>query len=226
MRTASVAICAIGRDAAGNYQSTPTTTTWTKDATTPTISSASYSGTTMTFDDVGECSRSQATKTGGDFTVSVTGASDPTVSSYTISDSTVTLTLSAAITAGSTVTLAYAKNSTAANRIKDTAGNELAAVSSQSVTSKSVSISAVSTDDYINATEDDSAVLIAGTSTGLTTGTTITITLDDADADTNADHTFTATTNSTGAWTNRRYRPHRSKCTGTGRRRNDHHCKC
>ena len=139
------------------------------------------------------------TKTGSDFTV--TGGGAPTVSSYTISGSTVTLTLSAAIASGSTVTLAYAKNSTAANRIVDVGGNELAAVSSQSVTGKSVAVSAVATDDYINATEDDSAVLIAGTTVNLPNNTVITITIDDADADTNADHTFSATTNASGAWT-------------------------
>ena len=93
------------------------------------------------------------------------------------------------------------RTATAANRIKDTAGNELAAVSSQSVTEKNVSVSAISTDDYINATEDNSAVLITGLSAGLTTGTTVTITIDDSDADLTADYSFTATTNSTGAWT-------------------------
>ena len=122
------------------------------------------------------------TKTGSDFTV--TGGGAPTVSSYTISNRTVTLTLASALTTGATVTLAYAKNATAANRITDTAGNELAAVSSQTVSNKSVSISAVSDDDYINATDDNNAVLIAGTSVGLANNTTITITLDDADADT------------------------------------------
>ena len=66
---------------------------------------------------------------------------------------------------------------------------------------KNVYISAVATDDYINAAEDDSAVLIAGTSTNLPNNTTVTITLDDADADTNADHTFTASTDSSGNWT-------------------------
>ena len=139
------------------------------------------------------------TKTGSDFTV--TGGGDPTVSSYTISDSTVTLTLSSAIAFGSTVTLAYAKNGTAANRITDTAGNELAAVSAQDVFGKKIFISAVADDDYISAAEDDSAVLITGTSTNLTTGTTITITIDDSDADTDADLTFTATTDSSGIWT-------------------------
>ena len=187
-------------DPAGNTLASTYThgTTLTADTTLPTITAAIYNGSTITLT-MSEQVAVSGTKTGGDFTI--TGGGAPTVSSYAISGSTVTLTLSAAITGGGSVTLAYAKNATAANRITDTAGNELGAVSSQSVTSKSISVSIVSTDDYINATEDNSAVLIAGTSSGLANNTTITITLDDADADTNADHTFTATTNSTGAWT-------------------------
>ena len=174
------------------------TGTYTLDTAVPTVSTATYSGSTITLA-MSENVAVSGTKTGGDFTI--TGGGAPTVSSYTISGSTVTLTLSAAITGGGSVTLAYAKNATAANRITDTAGNELAAISSQSVVNKTISISAVSTDDYINATEDNSAVLIAGTSTGLANNTSITVTLDDADADSNADHTFTVATNSSGAWT-------------------------
>ena len=170
------------------------------DTALPTISTAAYNASTITLT-MSEDVTVSGTKTGGDFTISVAGADNPTVSSYTINNNTVTLTLSSAISFGSTVSLAYTKNATAANRITDTAGNELAAVSSQSVVGKSVSVSAVSTDDYINAAEDNNAILIAGSSTDLTTGTTITITLDDADADLNADLTFTATTNSSGAWT-------------------------
>ena len=187
-------------DLAGNTVASAYThsATLTMDTTLPTISTAAYNGSTITLT-MSENVKVSGTKTGGDFTV--TGGGAPTVSSYTISGGTVTLTLSAAIPFGSTVTLAYAKNSTAANRITDSAGNELAAISSQSVSGKSVAVSTVSTDDYINATEDNSAVLIAGTSTDLTTGTTITITIDDADADTNADHSFTATTNASGNWT-------------------------
>ena len=82
-----------------------------------------------------------------------------------------------------------------------TSSRALAKASGVTLSGKSITISAVSTDDYINATEDNSAVLIAGTSTGLAANTSITVTLDDADADTNADHSFTATTNATGAWT-------------------------
>ena len=187
-------------DLAGNTVASAYThsATLTMDTTLPTITEAAFNGSTITLT-MSETVKVTGTKTGGDFTV--TGGGAPTVSSYTISGSTVTLTLSAVLPFGSTVTLAYAKNSTAANRITDSAGNELAAVSSQSVKGKSVSVSAVSTDDYINAAEDDSAILIAGTSTDLTTGTAVTITIDDGDSDTAIDLSFTVTTDSSGNWT-------------------------
>ena len=164
------------------------------DTTVPTISSARYSGSTIILT-MSESVAVSGTKTGGDFTV--TGGGAPTVSSYTISGSTITLTLNAAITGGGSVTLAYAKNATAANRIADTAGNELAAVSSQSVLNKRVSISAVSTDDYINTSEDENALTISGTSTNLTTGTTVTVAVDGSGTDISGK---TGTTNSSGNW--------------------------
>ena len=43
----SVSLCAAGRDDAGNWQSTPTKTTWTKDTVLPAISSGYYSGTSV-----------------------------------------------------------------------------------------------------------------------------------------------------------------------------------
>ena len=193
----TVTVSATPTDAAGNVGAA-VTGSFIYDQTLPTIASAVYSGSTITLV-MSESVAVSGTKTGADFTV--TGGGAPTVSSYTISGSAITLSLSAAIPDGSTVTLAYAKNSTAANRIADAAGNELAAVSSQSVTNKSVSISAVSTDDYINATEDNSAVLIAGTSAGLVNGTSVTVTVDDSDADLTADYTFTASVTTGGAWT-------------------------
>ena len=195
----TVTITATPTDTAGNIGTGATGTT-VYDPVLPTISTAIYGGTTIILT-MSEQVAVSGTKTGGDFTVSVTGASDPIVSSYTISGSTVTLTLSAAIATGSTVTLDYDQNGTEANRIKDTAGNDLANVTSKSVNEVSVSISVVSDDDYINATDDNNAVLVAGTSTGLAASTNITITLDDADADTDAEHTFTVTTNNDGTWT-------------------------
>ena len=171
-----------------------TSVSYTYDGTAPTISTAIYSGSTITLT-MSENVAVSGTKTGGDFTI--TGGGDPTVSSYAISGSTITLTLSAAITDGATVTLAYAKNGTEANRITDTAGNELAAVTSKSVTGKSISVSAVSTDDYINDAEDENALTISGTSAGLTNGTTITVGVDGSGTDISG---RTGTTDSDGDW--------------------------
>ena len=193
----TVTVSATPTDAAGNVGAAATGS-FVYDQTLPTIASAAYRGSTIILV-MSENVAVSGTKTGADFTV--TGGGAPTVSSYAISGSAISLTLDAAIPGGSTVTLAYAQNATAANRIKDIAGNDLAAVSSQSVSEKSVSVSAVSTDDFINATEDNSAVLIAGTSAGLVNGTTVTVTVDDSDADSNADYTFTASVTTGGAWT-------------------------
>ena len=184
-------------DIAGNTLAAKEATTIANtaiDTTVPTISTAAYGGTTVILT-MSEDVAVSGTKTGSDFTV--TGGGAPTVSSYTISGSTVTLTLSAAIASGSTVTLAYAKNGTAANRITDIAGNELAAVTAQSVDEASVSVSAVSTDDYINDAEDENALIISGTSSGLASGTTVTVGVDGSGTDITGK---TGTTNASGAW--------------------------
>ena len=62
---------------------------------------------------------------------------------------------------------------------------------------KTVSVSAVSTDDYINDAEDESDITISGTSTGLTTGTTITVGVDGSGTDVSG---LTDTTISDGTW--------------------------
>ena len=182
-------------DAADNTFCGTQTVVYEVDTTVPTVSFAAYSGSTMTLE-LSEDVFVSGTKIGGDFTVAVAGASDPTVSSYAINGSTVSLTLNAAVASGATVTLAYTKNTTAANRITDAAGNELAAIASQSATDKSVSVAAVSTDDYISDTEDESAVTISGTSVSLTTGTTVTVEVDGS----GTDITKTDTTDASGDW--------------------------
>ena len=189
----TITISATATDAAGNT-STTATRTITRETVLPTISSASYNGSTITLT-LSEGVAVSGTKTGGDFTVSVSGASDPTVSSYTISNSTVTLTLGLAIASGSTVTLAYAKNATAANRIKDTAGNELAAVSSQSVVGKAVSVSAVS-GGYVNASEGVGGLSILGSSVNIAAGTALSVVFDGAGMDV----TKSATIGADGSW--------------------------
>ena len=92
---------------------------------------------------------------------------------------------------------------------KDTAGNAGTAetyatntgkVAIAASVAKTITVSAVSTDNYINATEDDSDITVSGTSTGLTQGTTVTVTADDSDADSNADITKSPTTDASGNW--------------------------
>ena len=193
----TITASATATDAAGNA-GTAGTRAITRDTALPTITSASYNGSTITLA-MSETVSVSGTKTGGDFTVSVTGATDPTVSSYTITGTTVSLTLSSAIPSGSTVTLAYALNATAANRIKDVAGNDLAAVSTQSVVGKAVTVSPVS-GGFVNATEDDSSLTISGTTVNIATGTSVAITVDGAGTDVTKNTVITGS-NSAGAWT-------------------------
>ena len=190
----AISVSAVATDAAGNASAAGTRTV-VQELTAPTISSAFYNGSAVTLA-MSEAVAVSGTKTGGDFTVSVTGASNPTVSSYTISGTTVTLTLSSAIAANSVVSLAYALNSTAANRITDSAGNPLAAVSSQSVSNKAVFITTpVSGDGFISAAEDDSSLSVSGTTINIADGTAIAVTFDG----TGTDATAAGTVNS-NAW--------------------------
>ena len=170
-------------DPAGNTLASTYThsATLTADTTLPTISSASYNGSVITLT-MSEGVAVSGTKTGGDFNINVSGAINPTVSSYTISNRTISLTLSSAIASGSTVTLAYAKNGTAANRIKDTAGNELAAVSSQSVVGKAVTVSAIS-GGYVNSAEGAGGLGVSGSSTNIAAGAALSVVFDGAGTD-------------------------------------------
>jgi len=99
------------------------------DTTPPTISAAvlAADGVTLTL------TTNETTTGSAGFIVTVGGATRPHTPARTNSN-TVTLTLSSAAYAGQPVTLAYAQ---AAGDILDTAGNELAAITSQAVTSNS-----------------------------------------------------------------------------------------
>ena len=188
------------------YRGQAANATITVDAAVPTLSSAVYSDSTVI---VTMSESVYGAAVAGDFKVTddgtaVTVSTTDLPSAVGSASATVTLTLASPVVSGSVVKVYYTQNADSTKRVKDVAGNVLASLVSGSAltaTEKFVAISAVSTDDYINDTEDESAVLITGTSTGLAANTTVTILLDDADADTNADHSFTATTNSSGAWT-------------------------
>ena len=141
--------------------------------------------------------------TSGSETANVVTAITGLPSTAATADSALTLTVTTAFVTGDSVKVYYTKGT---NAVTDAAGNEIASLAEGSALSatetvQSVSVSAVSTDDYINDAEDESAVLITGSSTGLVTGTSVSIAVDDADADSTANHTFTATTDADGAWT-------------------------
>ena len=123
----SVTLCVLGRDAAGNYQSTPTKTTWTKDTALPTISSGFYSGTTVVLT---MSEPVYSALTAGDFKVDddgtdLTASAVAVASSANAASATVTLTMPSTIAAGSTAKVFYTKGSTV---VKDIADNELAAL--------------------------------------------------------------------------------------------------
>ena len=118
-------------DAQGN-EGTATNVSFTIDTTAPTLDSATVIGTTLTatFSENLDTSKKAA---GSAFTVDVAGSnSDPTVSAYTLSGKTATMTLSKAVKQGETLTLSYTQPSGAATKIADVAGNALASIPSGS----------------------------------------------------------------------------------------------
>ena len=149
------------QDAAGNDAAALTNqavTNSTPETTPPVLSTATVNGSALvlTYD---EPLDTASTPAAGDFTVTVAGTAR-TVSSVAVAGSAVTLTLSSAVTAGQTVVLAYAVPNT--NRIQDVAGNDAAALTSQSVT---------------NITGDTTAPVL---STATVNGTSLTLTYNEA----------------------------------------------
>ena len=114
-------------------------------------------------------------------------------------DDSFALAVTTALASGDSVKVYYTKG---ANAVTDEAGNEVATIAeanavSATDTTVAVSISAVSTDDYINDAEDENAVTISGTSAGLTTGTTVTVAVDGLGTDISGK---TDTTDASGNW--------------------------
>ena len=204
----TITVSATPTDLAGNA-GTAATGTFTYDQTVPTISSASFSaGSTITVT-MSEDVYAATAPAASDFKVKsgasalrrrmllpVTGLQ----STQAGADDSFTLTVTTALVSGNSVKVYYTKGT---NAVTDEAGNDLAtlaegsAVTASEVVPKTVSISAVSTDDYINDTEDESAVTISGTSTGLTSGTTVTVGVDGSGTDISGK---TGTTDSDGDW--------------------------
>ena len=100
------------------------------DNTVPTITGASVNDTTLTvtFSEI----LSSIKAVDSVWAVSVAGNAR-NVTGYTLNDSTATLTLASAVTDGQAVTLSYTRPN-AGNKLQDRAGNELADVSSRTVT--------------------------------------------------------------------------------------------
>jgi len=95
----------------------------------PTVSSASTTSTT-TIDLTMSENVYDSSVTAGDFTISG-AASNPTVTSISVSESTITLTLSADMTGDDTLLVSYTRTS---GNIKDLSANTLANFANQSVT--------------------------------------------------------------------------------------------
>ena len=118
-------------DADGNQGAKTSATFWV-DTTAPTLDSASVHGRTLTvtFSENLDPSKKAAASA---FTIDVAGTNDdPSVSSYTLSGDTATMTLNDAVAAGQTLTITYAKPSGNDAKIADLAGHELASIPSGS----------------------------------------------------------------------------------------------
>ena len=104
------------------------------DSKAPAISSAEVIGKTLTvtFDET----LASAKAANSAWTVDLATGTDPTVSSYTLSGATATLTLSAAVPPGVTVELDYDKPDSG-TVLEDVRGNDLADVTDQAVTNSS-----------------------------------------------------------------------------------------
>ena len=101
------------------------------DTTSPSLDSATVDGTSLvlTYDEALDEDSEPAMSA---YSVSVTGGTGVAPSSVDVSSMTVTLTLGAAVTSGQTVTVTYTVPTS--NPVQDTAGNDAAALTNQSVT--------------------------------------------------------------------------------------------
>ena len=167
----------------------------------PTVTSVGSVGTTLTVT-MSKNIYATTMPDAANFTIVRSGGNAPTVQSVAgipsttaTADDLFTLTLSGAIVSGDT--LSYTQSSTDAKIPRDAVGSKLAAFTGQAITALGViTVSDVSTDNYINDDEDESSVTISGTSTVIASGTTVTVTADGSGTDV----TKTDTTESDGSW--------------------------
>ena len=119
----SIILCVIGRDAAGNWQTTATSATWTKDTSAPTLTISAVSGgyVNATEDNSGVTVSGTTTNadTGSDVDLSFTnGSNTTTINDISVSSNTWTTTLTLAqLTTLSEGTVAIS------GTVDDTAGN-------------------------------------------------------------------------------------------------------
>ncbi len=133
----------------------------------PTLSSATVDGTSLVLN-YSEALDTASTPATTDFTVSVAGT-NKTPSDVEVAGSAVTLTLATAdaVTAGQTVTVSY---TVGANPIKDLAGNDAAALSTQAVTNNTQSSDM--TNPTISGATVDGTSLVLNYNEALDTGST------------------------------------------------------
>ena len=166
-------LCVLGRVSAGLWQTTPTKASWTKDATVPTVSSVSASGTTLTVT-MSENIYSATAPDGDNFTI--TGGGAPAVNSVTGipttaagADDSFELTIASALSGG-TPTLAYTQDGTDAKIPRDPAGNKLASFTGQSIAGPPAAPSALALGTGLDAVDNDSTPTVTVT-VGQTGGT-------------------------------------------------------
>ena len=155
-------------DSAGNALSTTlpgdASNTWVLDNTVPTITDASVNGATLTVTFSETLADTKAPNSAWVVNVANTARN---VSSYILSGTTATLTLASAVTHSQTITLGYTQPGSG-DTLHDTADNELATFSNQSVT---------------NNTADTTAPTVLDASVN---GATLTVTFSETLADTKA----------------------------------------
>ena len=119
----------VGRDTSAWVETDSPVTVAAPDTTPPTLSTAEVNGDmlVLTYD---EALDTASVPAGGDFTIG--GVPSVSVNTVAISGMTVTLTLSAAVTSGDTVTVSYAVPGM--NPLQDAAGNNAAGLTAQAVT--------------------------------------------------------------------------------------------
>ena len=195
----AVVLCVIGRDTAGNWRSSATRARWTKDTAAPTltvndVSTDNYINASEDDSSVTISGTSSGLATGATVSVRVDGSGTDVTKTDTTNSSgnwSVSLTSAQVQALGEgSITITVSGS--------DLGGNSGSATKTITYdkTVPTVAVNDVATDNYINASEDDSSISISGTSSGLTTEATVSVAVDGSGTDVNT----TDTTDSDGDW--------------------------